>query len=186
MNEPNAQPAAATRSASIPARTASRRSSTTARSSPPKRVKRVPPHTASARTTAAANCPQGSADTSVGASARAPCPQISAAPPTRSTKTPIEATRVCAGSPPSTASGRKTTRSRTRPIAGATTRRVTAAASQSGQSHSTVRWRSRYAHTIAMAPCAKLSTPVARWVTIRPMPVRAAALPTESPASVRS
>ncbi|CAM5540233.1 hypothetical protein SALBM135S_07837 [Streptomyces alboniger] len=39
---------------------------------------------------------------------------------------------------------------------------------------------------MAVAPCAKLRTPVARYVTISPMPVRAAAPPTESPASVRS
>lgn len=98
----------------------------------------------------------------------------------------MDATRVCAWAPPRTASGRKTARSRSRPTAGAMTSRVTAAARGSGQCHSAVNWRRTYAHTIAIAPCAKLRTPVARYVTIRPMPVRAAALPTESPASVRS
>lgn len=143
VKEPKAQPAAATRSASMPPRTASERSSTTARSSRPKRVQRVIAPTPTASTSVTANCPQGSADTSVGASEWAPGPQISAAPPTSSTNTPIEATSVCAGSLPRTDSGRKTKRSRTRPMPGATTSRVSAAASGSGQSHSTVSWRSR-------------------------------------------
>lgn len=170
----------------MPPSTASERSSTTARSSVPMRVQRVTAPTPTASAPATASCPHGSADTSVGASARAPVPHTRAAPPTSRTKTPMDATSVCAGSLPRTDSGRKTKRSRATPIAGATRSSVTAAPSHSGQPHSTVNWRSRYAQTIAIAPCAKLSTPVARWVTISPIPVRAAALPTERPASVRS
>ncbi len=186
VNEPNAQPAAATRSASMPPRTASRRSSTTARSSRPKRVQRMTAPTPAARTSATVNCPHGSADTSSGASSRAPCPHTSAAPPTSSTNTPMDATSVCAGSLPSTDSGRKTKRSSAMPIAGARNTSVATAPAHSGQPHSTTHCRSAYAHTMAIAPCAKFSTPVARYVTIRPIPVSAAALPTDRPARVRS
>ncbi len=98
----------------------------------------------------------------------------------------MDATRVCAGSPPRTANGRKANRSSATPMPGARNSRVTTAPSHSGQPHPTTHCRSTYAHTIAIAPCAKLRTPVARYVTIRPIPVSAAALPTERPARVRS
>ncbi len=74
----------------------------------------------------------------------------------------MDATSVRAGSPPRTDSGRNTNRSSTTPMPGATMSRVSAAADHSGQPSSTTRARSTYAHTMAIAPCAKFSTPVAR------------------------
>ncbi len=147
---PTAQPAAATRSAEIPESSASWRSSTTALTCLPKRVRFVITpritHTAMTRPSSASASTRmwlspGSttarAGNRLGASGRKPSPQIPAVIPTVRTSTPRLATRDSAAEARRRASGRKTSRSSNRPITGEITARQSNADAQIGRCHST-------------------------------------------------